>query len=214
MPKMKVNGLPTKKRVSIFFHVVTNFNFTYRLILSSNSKYDSNQFLNKQMSSKTKEFIIRKIEEKDNHTLALIVRSTLTEFGANKPGTVFFDPTTDDLYSLFQKTGSVYYVALKDATVVGGGGIYPTEGLTANTCELVKMYLLPEARGIGLGKKLIDKCLAFAKEIGYKNVYLETMPELKNALKVYEKMGFRYLNKPMGNSGHFGCQLWMMATIS
>jgi putative acetyltransferase len=76
------------------------------------------------------------------------------------------------------------------------------------------MYLLPEARGIGLGKKLIDKCLAFAKEAGYKNVYLETMPELKNALKVYEKMGFRYLNKPMGNSGHFGCELWMIAAIA
>lgn len=166
------------------------------------------------MSLKAEDFIIRRIEEKDNHDLAVAVRNTLAEFGANKPGTVFFDPTTDDLYGLFQKQGSFYYVALKNETVVGGGGIYPTDGLPANTCELVKMYLLPEARGIGLGKKLIDKCLAFAKDAGYKNVYLETMPELKNALKVYEKMGFRYLNKPMGNSGHFGCKLWMMAAIS
>ena len=143
-----------------------------------------------------------------------MVRTTLTEFGANKPGTVFFDPTTDDLFSLFKKTGSVYYVALNNNKVVGGGGIYPTDGLPADTCELVKMYLLPQARGIGLGKKLIDKCLDFAKEAGYKNVYLETMPELKNALKVYEKMGFHYLEKPMGNSGHFGCDLWMMAKIT
>ena len=166
------------------------------------------------MSAKAEGFGIRKLEEKDNHDLAFVVRTTLTEFGANKPGTVFFDPTTDELYSLFQKGGSVYYVALKDNKVVGGGGIYPTDGLPTNTCELVKMYLLPEVRGIGLGKKLIDKCLAFAKEDGYKNVYLETMPELKNALKVYEKMGFRYLNKPMGNSGHFGCELWMMIELT
>ena len=165
------------------------------------------------MTTSAEDFIIRRIEEKDNYDLAFVVRTTLAEFGANKPGTVFFDPTTDNLYSLFQKTGSVYYVALKNNKVIGGGGIYPTDGLPADTCELVKMYLLPEARGIGLGKKLIDKCLAFAKEAGYKNVYLETMPELKNALKVYEKMGFHYLNKPMGNSGHFGCELWMMKTI-
>ena len=165
------------------------------------------------MSTTTEDFIIRRIEEKDNHELAFVVRTTLAEFGANKPGTVFFDPTTDELYSLFQKAGSVYYVALKDDKLVGGGGIYPTDGLPTDTCELVKMYLLPEARGIGLGKKLIEKCLGFAKEAGYKNVYLETMPELINALKVYEKMGFRYLDKPMGNSGHFGCELWMIAPI-
>ena len=133
------------------------------------------------MIKTAEDFIIRRIEEKDNHELAFVVRTTLAEFGANKPGTVFFDPTTDELFNLFQKTGSVYYVALKNDKVVGGGGIYPTVGLPTDTCELVKMYLLPEARGIGLGKKLIDKCLAFAKEAGYKNVYLETMPELKNA---------------------------------
>ena len=166
------------------------------------------------MTTNAEDFTIRRIEEKDNYDLAIVVRTTLTEFSANKPGTVFFDPTTDELYSLFQKTGSVYYVALRNNKVVGGGGIYPTDGLPADTCELVKMYLLPQARGIGLGKKLIDKCLDFAKEAGYKNVYLETMPELKNALKVYEKMGFHYLEKPMGNSGHFGCELWMMTEIT
>ena len=166
------------------------------------------------MTTNAEDFTIRRIEEKDNYDLAIVVRTTLTEFGANKPGTVFFDPTTDDLFSLFKKTGSVYYVALNNNKVVGGGGIYPTDGLPADTCELVKMYLLPQARGIGLGKKLIDKCLDFAKEAGYKNVYLETMPELKNALKVYEKMGFHYLEKPMGNSGHFGCDLWMMTKIT
>ena len=165
------------------------------------------------MRTTSEDFIIRTIEEKDNHDLAAIVKTTLAELGANKPGTVFYDPTTDKLYQLFQKTGSVYYVALKNNELVGGGGIYPTAGLPTGTCELVKMYLLPEARGFGLGKKLIDKCLAFAKDAGYQNVYLETMPELKKALKVYEKMGFRYLDKPMGNSGHFGCDLWMMAPI-
>ena len=160
------------------------------------------------------DYVIRTIQEKDNRQLAVVIRNTLAEFGANKPGTVFFDNTTDNLYQVFNdRLGSVYYVVTKDDKILGGGGIYPTDGLPADTCELVKMYLLPEARGQGLGKLLIEKCLQFAKGGGYKNVYLETMPELKNALKVYEKLGFRYMDKPMGNSGHFGCDLWMMAPI-
>lgn len=165
------------------------------------------------MRGTTQEYSIRIIEPQDNHALALVVRNTLAEFRANKPGTVYFDPTTDALYEVFQKPRSIYYVVLKDDKIIGGGGIYPTDGLPGDTCELVKMYLLPEARGLGLGRLLIEKCLQFAKGSGYKNVYLETMPELKNALKVYEKMGFKYLAGPMGNSGHFGCELWMMMAI-
>ena len=155
-------------------------------------------------------FNIRSIEQRDNTVLAKIVRSTLAEFGANHPGTVYYDPTTDALYELFQTKGAAYFVAFNDNNIVGGAGIYPTDGLPSDTCELVKMYLVPEARGIGLGKILIDKSLSFAREQGYRQVYLESMPELKQALKVYEKFGFRYLEGPMGNSGHTGCSLWML----
>ncbi|HEY6506050.1 MAG TPA: GNAT family N-acetyltransferase [Chitinophagaceae bacterium] len=156
---------------------------------------------------------IRPIRQSDNPILAKIVKNTLAEFGANHPGTVYYDPTTDALYELFQKEGAGYFVAELNDEVVGGGGIYPTDGLPADTCELVKMYLLPHARGAGLGKTLIEKSLSFAKETGYKNVYLETMPELQQALKVYAKFGFDYLKGPMGNSGHTGCSLWMLKSL-
>ena len=156
---------------------------------------------------------IRPIQRNDNPFLAKIVRDTLTEFGANHPGTVYYDATTDALYELFQKKGAAYFVAEIDGEIVGGGGIYPTDGLPADTCELVKMYLLPTARGHGLGKTLIEKNIVFATETGYKNVYLESMPELKQALKVYAKFGFDYLKGPMGNSGHTGCSLWMLKRL-
>ena len=156
---------------------------------------------------------IRPIEKKDNAALAKIVRDTLAEFGANHPGTVYYDPTTDTLFEVFQRDGAGYFVAEIDNKLMGGAGIYPTDGLPAGTCELVKMYLLPEARGLGLGKKLIEKSLALAKENKYGYVYLESMPELKKALTVYEKFGFTYLKGPMGNSGHFGCELWMLKKI-
>lgn len=157
--------------------------------------------------------LIRRIQPADNPFLSRIVKDTLAEFGANHPGTVYYDETTDALYELFQKEGAVYFVAEMSGEIVGGGGIYPTDGLPADTCELVKMYLLPAARGSGLGRTLIEKSLAFAKEAGYKQVYLETMPELKQALNVYAKFGFEYLKGPMGNSGHTGCSLWMIRSL-
>ena len=156
---------------------------------------------------------LRTIQKEDNVELAQIIRDTLTEFKANKPGTVYYDETTDQLFELFQKPGSIYYVALMDDEIVGGGGIYPSDGLPNGTCELVKMYLLPEARGIGLGKRIIEECLAFAKENGYSQVYIESMPELENALKVYEKFGFKYISAPLGNTGHHGCEKWMLRSL-
>jgi putative acetyltransferase len=158
-------------------------------------------------------FFIRTIRQEDNPALALIVRNTLAEFGANHPGTVYYDPTTDDLFHLFQKNRSIYYVAEINKGIVGGSGIYPSDGLPDDTCELVKMYLVPQARGLGLGRELINLSLTFAKQAGYKKVYLETMPELKQALRVYEKFGFKYLNGPMGNTGHYGCDRWMLLEI-
>jgi putative acetyltransferase len=157
--------------------------------------------------------VTRTIEPADNKDLATIVRNTLAEFGANRPGTVYYDPTTDHLYELFQTQRSIYYVATVDDEIVGGAGVFPSAGLPVHTSELVKMYLVKKVRGMGLGKLLIAKCLEFAKTAGYTQVYLETMPELKKALSVYEKFGFVYLDGPMGNTGHFGCDRWMLKTL-
>jgi putative acetyltransferase len=156
---------------------------------------------------------IRDLRKEDNPALAKVVKNTLAEFGANHPNTVYYDPTTDTLFEVFQAPRSKYFLAEINNKVVGGGGIYPTDGLPPDTCELVKMYLLPEARGLGLGRTLIEKCIEAAAENGFKKIYLETMPELKQALSVYEKFGFEFLKDPMGNSGHTGCSLWMLKSL-
>jgi putative acetyltransferase len=156
----------------------------------------------------------RIIQQADNPSIAKIIRDSLAEFGANKPGTVYFDESTDHLFEMFRASpGSKYFIAEKNGEVIGGAGIYPTDALPAGTCELVKMYLKPEVRGMGLGKHLIGKCLDTAKEMGYQQVYIETMPELRKALSVYEQFGFRYIDAPMGNSGHTGCDLWMLKQL-
>jgi putative acetyltransferase len=166
-----------------------------------------------QMAGLLEQVNIRTIKEKDNAALADLIRSTLKEFGADHPGTVYYDDSTNHLSDVFETPGSIYFVAEFNGEVVGGGGIYPTEGLPTDTCELVKMYLYPQIRGIGLGSLLIKKCIDFAKQTGYHNIYLETMPELQQALKTYQKLGFEYIDHPMGNSGHFGCDLWMLKKL-
>jgi putative acetyltransferase len=159
------------------------------------------------------QIVIRNIRSSDNAALAAIIKNTLAEFGANHPGTVYYDSTTDALYELFQKERAVYNVAEASGVIVGGGGIYPTDGLPHDTCELVKMYLLPQARGHGLGRMIIEQCISQARQMGYKKIYLETMPELKQALNIYARFGFQYLKGPMGNSGHTGCSLWMLKEL-
>jgi putative acetyltransferase len=59
----------------------------------------------------------------------------------------------------------------------------------------------------------LQKCIAAAKELGYKMIYLETMPELTIAIPMYEKYGFTYLSSAQGNSGHTGCDVWMIKEI-
>ena len=157
---------------------------------------------------------IRPIQEKDNPQIASIIRRTLKEFGADKPGTVFFDPTTDELYRLFQFPNSFYFIAEAEGEVIGGSGIFPTTALPEGCCELVKLYLLPDARGLGLGLRLMEACFEKAKAFGFKKIYLETMPELRGALGLYEKIGFTYLPGPLGKSGHYGCDLWMIRDLS
>jgi putative acetyltransferase len=160
------------------------------------------------------EITIRPIRLEDNTVIAAIIRQTLEEFGANHKGTVYYDDSTDHLFELFASTpDSCYFIAEQAGQILGGAGIFPTDALPEGTCELVKMYLTKTARGVGLGRKMIEECLLAAKELKYTQVYLETMPELKKAMSVYEKFGFTYLSAPMGNSGHGGCEIWMLKKI-
>ena len=159
------------------------------------------------------EVSFRGLRESDNPVIAGIIRSCLAEFGVDKPGTVFTDPTTDDLHTLFQTQGARYFIADHPSGILGGGGIFPSRGLPPDTCELVKMYLRREARGIGLGRHLIALCIEEARKTGYRRVYIETMPELRQAVGIYERFGFRYLDGPMGDTGHFGCDVWMMLDL-
>jgi putative acetyltransferase len=157
---------------------------------------------------------IRAINKDDNQELAKIIRASLEEFNVPKIGTVYSDPTTDNLYALFTTAGSLYFVVEEDGVLLGGCGIYPTSGLEEDCAELVKLYLSSSARGKGLGKQLLETCFTAAKELGYNKLYLESFPQLEKAVSMYIKAGFYHIDHALGNSGHHACTIWMLKDLT
>ncbi|MBC3538445.1 GNAT family N-acetyltransferase [Rufibacter sediminis] len=158
--------------------------------------------------------LLRDIEERDNAALADLIRNVFREFKIDRPGTVYTDPTTDALYQLFRTPGGQYLVAEEDGQIIGGCGVFPTPGLPEGCAELVKFYLAAETRGKGVGYQLLQRNLTLAQELGYRQLYLESFPELGKAVSMYEKAGFQPLPHALGNSGHYACTIWMLKDLA
>lgn len=157
--------------------------------------------------------IIRPILKEDNKQIASLIRNVLLEFGVPKEGTAYADVTLDTMYETYDNPRAIYFIIEENHKIIGGGGISQLDNYKGNVCELQKMYFLPEARAKGLGKKMLELCLSKAKEFGFKKCYLETMPYMKVAQKLYEKSGFHYIDKSMGNTGHFSCPVHMLIDL-
>jgi putative acetyltransferase len=156
---------------------------------------------------------IRQVKESDNRFLSKIIKKVFEEYDAPKKGTVYSDPTTDSLYELFKMDKSILWVAEENKTLVGCCGIYPTKGLPEYCAELVKFYISKQARGKGIGKILMEKSLDSAKKLGYSELYIESLPHFSQAIRIYEKQGFMKLDNPLGESGHTGCNIWMLKKV-
>ncbi|MFC5080597.1 Acetyltransferase (GNAT) family protein [Vibrio thalassae] len=145
--------------------------------------------------------------------LCAVIQSVGAEFGAIGEG---FGPSDPEVLAMSENYSesnrSVYLVALVNGKVVGGCGLAPF-GLYDGVCELKKLFLLPETRGLGLGKKLVQQCLSFAREQGYTSCYLDTLASMSAAIRLYEKFGFTHLNSPYEGTLHNGCDVWMLKTL-
>jgi putative acetyltransferase len=157
-------------------------------------------------------YSIRPIAPKDRAAVAKLIRTVMPEFGAKGDGFAILDPEVDDMFGAYQGKRSAYWVVTKadrgKEQVVGGGGFAQLTGADDNTCELRKMYFLPELRGLGLGQELLTKSLDGAKSANYERMYLETLTNMKQAQALYERNGFTRLSKAVGCTGHHGCDLY------
>ena len=157
--------------------------------------------------------LIRSVNQSDNKSLSVILRKVLVEMKIPQKGSAYEDPELSNMYEAYQFPRSKYFVVEENKKILGGAGISPLRDGDINICELQKMYFHKTIRGRGIGQKLIQICLDFALESGYEKCYIETMPNMVNAQKLYLKKGFQYINAPLGNTGHSACPVWMIKKI-
>ncbi|SCY13681.1 putative acetyltransferase [Nonlabens sp. Hel1_33_55] len=156
---------------------------------------------------------IRKIHPDDNTAVRDIIQQTILEHNAPKEGTAYSDAATQSMYLEYQKPRSVYYVVEVDGKVCGGAGVAALANNADNICELQKMYFMPEVRGKGYGKQLMEKCLKAARAFKFSKVYLETMGNMYDAQGLYKRVGFELLIQPLGNTGHYSCPVQMIKKL-
>lgn len=149
----------------------------------------------------------RPVRPSDDAALGAIIRNGMAEFGICGEGPAA-DPEVESISSAFAVPRAAYFVVVSKSRVLGGGGIGPIEGVPDDVCELRKMYLAPEARGLGAGRRLLDLCLDAARAFDYRRCHLATLGRMEAARRLYDRAGFRLLDHEVPGSGHLGCDTW------
>ena len=153
------------------------------------------------------------IQPSQDNEICTIIKAVGAEFGAIGEG---FGPSDLEVLAMSkhytEEKQSLYLVAMHHGKVVGGCGVAPFNG-SSQICELKKLFLLPEGRGLGLGKKLSEQCLNFAKRQGFQQCYLDTLASMQSAVALYSKLGFEHLSAPMAGTEHNGCDVWMLKML-
>ena len=158
-------------------------------------------------------FLIRPVAASDDAAMAAIIRHVMPEFGADGPGFAIHDAEVDRMCEAYAQPRSAYFVVERDGQVVGGGGVAPLQNGDADVCELRKMYFLPQARGIGAGSAMMQRCLDAARAFGFRRCYLETLTGMDAAQALYVRSGFTPLRAPMGGTGHFSCDRFFILEL-
>lgn len=142
----------------------------------------------------------REIKKEDDPALAEIIRYNLKKHGLDIPGTAYFDESLSSLseYYSSDRENRFYYTATDESGNVSGGVGLAKCDLFDECAEMQKLYLSDKAKGAGTGYKLISLIEDKARELGYKRIYLETHDDLKAAIHVYRKCGYKEIKKPEG----------------
>lgn len=154
-------------------------------------------------------FEILEIKPEHDRDICKIIKKVGEEYGAVGDG---FGPSDAEVAEMSQhycdRSASLYLVAVIEGNIVGGCGVAGFNG-SKEICELRKLFLLKESRGLGIGKALVAKCLDYAMQKGYKECYLDTLSSMKSAIAIYEKFGFVHLDCPLEGTIHNRCDVWM-----
>lgn len=157
--------------------------------------------------------LIRIIEPNDNVPLAAVITKSMQAFTGDLSNTILGDPTMHSMYGCYQEERSRYYIVEDNNMLIGGCGIKQLPGANSTLCELQRLFLLPEAQGKGIGYKLLQLCLVDSLLFKYEKMYLETLSQMTDAIKLYHRNGFKEIEFPLGNTGHGGCNVFMIKNL-
>lgn len=161
-----------------------------------------------------REYEIRPIRRADNRALKKTIYKILeSEFAESKKQIDEMLPELNDLFSFYNRPAHQYFVVTQNGRVKGGAGIASLSNTERLICELQKMYLTKAVRGSGLGDQILVRCLEFAKSAGYSKCYLDTRSIMRAARHLYEKHGFKKLERPLAATGHFICDQYYMLDL-
>ena len=133
-------------------------------------------------------YAIRPVTRADFEAIRALVLGTLHDYNLT-PDPAGTDRDLEDPLAHYVQRGGTFDVAVDaQGRFAGCCGLYPHDD---GTCELRKMYLAKEARGHGVGKRLLERALAFARGLGFRRVELETASVLERAIAMYTAAGFR-----------------------
>ncbi len=156
---------------------------------------------------------IRSAETGDDARIATVIRTVMPEFGAGGPGFAIHDPEVGAMHAAYSRPDAAYFVVEREGVVMGGAGVARLDGGEPGVCELRKMYFLPDVRGLGAGRALMARCLQAAREMGYRQCYIETLEGMDAAQALYLKSGFRPISARTGGTGHFGCNRFYLRDL-
>jgi putative acetyltransferase len=159
-------------------------------------------------------FLLRPITPRDDAPLARLFEQILGEEFDETPEMLRdMIPEYTAMSAQYDRPGAQYLVLEHRGEVIGGGGIGPLLEQPRRICELQKMYLARPARGRRLGVALLERCLAFARSEGYQACYLDTRLSMVAARSLYEKHGFRQLDAPLVDTGHYICDAFYLREL-
>lgn len=168
-----------------------------------------------QRVGKQLQHYLRPLSPDDNEAIRALIQRVMPEFGAVGPGFSIMDAELQDMAQAYEAEDSAYFVISdSEGRIVAGSGVGPLVGGTPGLAELKKMYAERSVRGLGLGRALMDACLNFAIGAGYRQIYLESMSVMAEARTLYQAYGFKTLQQPIGNTGHHGCDIYMLRDLA
>ena len=132
-------------------------------------------------------FRLREAVADDAGAIRAVVVAVMSEYGLSSDLDGNDGDLRDFIAAYRERGGSFRVVASIEGDIVGCGGLYPIDEQQA---EIRRMYLLPHARGLGIGRKLLEDLIALATERHFERVVLETASVLKEAIALYRSRGF------------------------